>query len=281
MIKNSGARRSSIRRDDHDTGRANSSDDGNALAERLFTFLSTLPKTHTIKEWTDAFRAALQTLLGDVDRVSVSINASCDLLNPTGYQPNLIISQSVHTGAKAVNRLAEGSSESKNGDIHLERVLDNLRARKFPFATYQPPVCFVYYYRGSAFLGVLMLWRERSKPPISERSLMLMEKLHTFMEFYLSDFAARHQAAQPSEHLFERAFDGLARESALTMQERRIMILQLLGLSYDEIAATLSISLNTVRYHLRSIYQKTGTHSLAELFAKYFTPRIDPDQAVE
>jgi len=246
-------------------------------SDRLFAFLDALPSTHTIKEWSSAFIGALQSLLGDVDRVSVSVNARCDLLNPEGYQPNLFITQSVYSGARAINRVVP-PSESKDENPHLERLFDNLRKRKFPFSQYQPPVPFVYYYLEAAFLGVIVLWRERSKPPISERTLMLMERLNGFIEYILSDFAARYQNANPIEHVFEHALEGLAERIGLTMQERRIMILQLLGSSYEEIATTLSISLNTVRYHLRSIYQKTGTHSQAELFAKYFTPRFDPDQ---
>lgn len=58
-----------------------------------------------------------------------------------------------------------------------------------------------------------------------------------------------------------------------------MLALQLVGFSYDEMAATLGISLNTVRYHLKSIYNKTGTHSLAELYAKYFTPKLDGQKA--
>jgi DNA-binding CsgD family transcriptional regulator len=251
------------------------------LTERLLRFLSSLSSSHTVTEWSDAFRKALQMLLGDVDRVSITVNVRCDLLNPQGYQPNLIISQSVHTGATAANRLNETTAEDKNGKDHLERVLDSLRGSKFPFSDYHAPVHFVYHHLGSAFIGVIVLWRERSKTPLSAQSVTTMERLHPFMEFLLSDFVARYQVANPVEHVFDLALEGLTRKTGLTIQERRIMVLQLLGLSYDEVATSLSISLNTVRYHLRSIYQKTGTHSLAELFAKYFTPKIDSNQSQE
>jgi DNA-binding CsgD family transcriptional regulator/transposase len=280
-MRNYGQRAKPAYRNGTESTGAEINEDANGLVERLFKFLSSLPKTHTIKEWSDAFRIALQSFLGDVDRISISVNARCDLLNPQAYQPHIVISQSVHTGAKAVNQLMESASEIRNDNIHLERMLHNLKARKFPFGHYRPPVSYVYYHLDYAFLGVVVLWRERSKPPISEHSLRVMERLETFMSFLLSDFAARYQAATPVEHVFELTLDGLAVEIGLTMQERRIMILQLLGLSYEEMATTLSISLNTIRYHLRSIYSKTGTHSQAELFAKYFTPRIDPNQPTE
>jgi DNA-binding CsgD family transcriptional regulator len=102
-----------------------------------------------------------------------------------------------------------------------------------------------------------------------------MRDLRPFFVFLLSDFVARHQAAKPVDHAFATAIDELTRQTGLTMQERRILHLQLLGLGYEEIADTLNISLNTVRTHVRSIYMKTGAHGQTELFAKYFTPRID------
>jgi DNA-binding CsgD family transcriptional regulator len=281
IIKSSKTRRSGVHRADWREGEAKSPPDPVVEMDRLFKFLSSLPDTHTVKEWSDTFRTTLQAFLGDVDRISISINVRLDLFNPQGYRPDIIITQDVASGDRAVNALVESTAENRNENVHLERLLSSLRARKFPLASYQAPVCFVYYYRESAYLGMIVLWRDRTKPPISRRSIMLMEKLQSFITFLLSDFAARYQAAKPVEHVFDMALQRLTNERGLTIQERRITILQLLGLSYEEMATTLSISLNTVRYHLRSIYQKTGTHSLAELFAKYFTPRFDPDQPAE
>ncbi len=108
------------------------------------------------------------------------------------------------------------------------------------------------------------------------KTVEIMRELHHVFVFILSDFVARYLVARPADRVFTDELDGLAERVGLTMQERRIMILLLLGLSYDEVANTLNVSLNTVRFHLRSIYSKTETHSHSELFAKFFTPRIDP-----
>jgi DNA-binding CsgD family transcriptional regulator len=48
---------------------------------------------------------------------------------------------------------------------------------------------------------------------------------------------------------------------SLTVQERRIMMLVANGMSNDEIAADLFVSVGTVRKHLENIYRKLGVHS--------------------
>ncbi len=55
-----------------------------------------------------------------------------------------------------------------------------------------------------------------------------------------------------------------------TLSEREIEVLQLIaeGLTNQEIAATLYISLNTVKVHTRNIYGKLGAHHRTEAVAK-------------
>jgi len=246
-------------------------------ADDLFEFLGMLPITHHFPEWADAFRKALQTLLPDIDRITVSLDLHCDLLNPEAYQPKLLVLQSMATGAKEVTSLNRGDASDQ--EPLLEQLIDNLRRRNFPFDDYQKHHNFLYYYKDVAYLGSILLWREKHKKPISERTLQIMERLQRFFTLLLSDFIARHQVARPAEHAFNVALTELTTSKGLTTQEQRIIILQLLGFSYEEVAETLNVSLNTVRYHLRSIYNKTGAHSQSELFAKYFTPRFDPQQS--
>ena len=80
---------------------------------------------------------------------------------------------------------------------------------------------------------------------------------------------------------------------SLTVRERRIMMLVANGMSNDEIAADLFVSVGTVRKHLENIYRKLGVHSRlaavvalegglapqpdrAELIEKYARYRISP-----
>lgn len=57
-----------------------------------------------------------------------------------------------------------------------------------------------------------------------------------------------------------------------TLREREREILKLLtsGLHYKEIGTSLNISIDTVRSHIRNIYEKLQVHSRAEASAKFF-----------
>ncbi|MCW5713278.1 MAG: hypothetical protein KIT43_02010 [Bauldia sp.] len=60
-----------------------------------------------------------------------------------------------------------------------------------------------------------------------------------------------------------------------TVQEARAASLLLSGLELSEVAERLSISKETVRYHLKSLFAKTGTHSQREL-VHFITVSLPP-----
>ena len=57
----------------------------------------------------------------------------------------------------------------------------------------------------------------------------------------------------------------------LSKREEEVIESVLLGLSNKTIAKKLYISENTVKFHCKNIYQKTGVGSRRELFFSYFT----------
>jgi len=65
----------------------------------------------------------------------------------------------------------------------------------------------------------------------------------------------------------------LSAPSQLSRREEEVLELLAKGAANKEIAATLSISLDTVRYHLKHIYEKLHVRSRTEAVAKYVGDR--------
>lgn len=60
--------------------------------------------------------------------------------------------------------------------------------------------------------------------------------------------------------------------SQLTEREHEVLTKLSEGLSYGEIAETLGISINTIRKHIRSIYEKLQVRSATEAVARFLRP---------
>jgi DNA-binding NarL/FixJ family response regulator len=80
--------------------------------------------------------------------------------------------------------------------------------------------------------------------------------------------AVLETAAAISAVLLVKQLPRLKNEYSLTPHETRILKLMIAGKSYKAMAATLSVSLNTVSFHVRHIYEKLSVHSKAEAVAK-------------
>ena len=74
--------------------------------------------------------------------------------------------------------------------------------------------------------------------------------------------------AQINAVLLVKRLPLLKNEYNLTPHETRVLKMLVAGNSYKAIAATLGVSLNTVSFHIRHIYDKLDVHSKAEAVAK-------------
>jgi len=243
------------------------------IPDLMLDFLNGLPVEGSVVEWVNRFRSVLLRLVPDIDRIMVSINLDCDLRNPVDYKPDLYFMQNINekTDQDELNVTVPKSDESPQ-----ERLLNSLRKQNFPFEAYHAPVGFTYYFSSVAYLGTVVCWRERDKPPISQQSIQMIERLRPFIEFMLSDCVARHNFAEPVDTAFTKAVEQLAHDVGLSVQERRVLALRLVGQTYEQIALAINVSVDTVGFHLKSIYRKTGSRGLSELFARYFTPLVTP-----
>jgi len=247
-----------------------------AVEDRFLTFMNGFAVSGDPREGMTACRNGLMALLGDVDRISISVNYSCDLRDPAGYNPQVTIAQHITPmGAGVVDGDRGGAKLQTSVGTPVERLVQDLQTQGFPLDDYYPPDGFAFYVSGSAYLGTLILWRLKVHPPISSASLSLMSRLEPFLIFVLSDMVARRQHADPDVMKFSNALQQLAGEVSLSRGEQRVVLLQLFGHSYKAIADILGVTMDAVKHHLKVIHRKTGTRSFTELFAKYFMPRLD------
>ena len=60
----------------------------------------------------------------------------------------------------------------------------------------------------------------------------------------------------------------------LTPHEARLLKLQVEGHTYKTAAVELDVSLNTIRFHMKKIYEKLHVHSKSEAVAKALQERL-------
>ena len=67
---------------------------------------------------------------------------------------------------------------------------------------------------------------------------------------------------------------GNVKSSDFTSRELEVTRCLALGATYEETAELLHISLNTIKYHVKNILQKTGFHSMIQLVAEVVEKRL-------
>jgi DNA-binding CsgD family transcriptional regulator len=243
------------------------------LGAAILRFLTSLPLELDAVTWIRRVSAQLREFLGDVDRVSIIINMGSDLRYPDNFSARLAVIQGPGYKEAVVKALPAEYREANAN--HLERYLEDART-KIDMEQHHPPVGFTYYY-SQTYVGMIILWRKQGEPPISDLTLRVMEGLQAFFLFLLTDVIARSRLARPASDFFVKAWSEFVIRFTLSLPEQRILMHLLMGYSYKDIARQMNLSENTVRYHVKSIYAKADVHGQNELFARYFTARIEPE----
>jgi DNA-binding CsgD family transcriptional regulator len=247
-------------------------DEGMIPESTVFEFLTRMPATSNSLSWIVQFREALLLLFPDISRISISVNTGCDLVNPSAYSTDISIVEHMADELATVGDVNVQVIES-NEPPSLQLLAD-FKAKGYPLEQFHEPVAIDYYIQDTAYVGTLFLWVVRSETPLPASTIERFRTLDPFIRFALSDLVARSQNSRPFDRAFNIALKQMTTDAQLSPQERRVVMLQLYGHKYEEIAERMLISKETVRKHIQSIYRKTGTKSNIELFAKYFTPRI-------
>lgn len=239
---------------------------------RIVRFLNSLPLLGETRDRVLIFRNALQELFPEIDRVVVNVNTSFNLQDPENYSGGVSITQAFNVEEQSTGIVVASFS----GDNNINQLLQTMGGQGYPLDTFHSPSYINFSFGDDGYIGTIFLFRSNQKSPISSQILNVFASLDSFFQFMLFDLVAHHKATKPVDVAFSAALKQLAVENGLTFQERKVVIHQLLGGSYKEIADLLNISVATLKKHISNIHTKTGTRSQGELFAKYFTPRLTP-----
>ena len=82
------------------------------------------------------------------------------------------------------------------------------------------------------------------------------------------------EVARRVVQLFQKFRPPESADYHLSPTEMRLLILLAQGHHYKTAAAEMQISINTVSYHMRSIYQKLQVHSKSEAVARAFRDHL-------
>lgn len=109
---------------------------------------------------------------------------------------------------------------------------------------------------------------------IPEEALRRINDLLPFLHYLITDAQTRSAARNSHEPKLGDFILSNPLITCLSNREREVLLLRIQGSTYSETARTLNISEETVRKHVKTIYQKTGTSSISELFNRCFASLV-------
>ncbi|MBS1910648.1 MAG: hypothetical protein JST22_01555 [Bacteroidetes bacterium] len=254
-------------------------------ADRLLEFLNALPdvlecnaagggSAAGFDQWIGTFRAALQPLLPDADRISAFVvydavaGDSPGAIHQLPAPDSRLALRSYRAQDQAGTEGMVASHTETDHEAPLEEFLDDLRRMGYPLHLHHPPAMVELRHAGVR-VGGIMLWRDIGRPPLSANTLELMERMKPFLAFVFSNFIAHHRERHAHSQTVVAAAYRFFADANLTPQEQKIMWMRMIGRSYKEIGADLGIAVSTVKKHINTIHGKMGTGSINEVFAKF------------
>lgn len=238
--------------------------------DQLLAFINSLSTTTNSHEWCDRFEASLRVLFPEIDHIITALNLLdrkhlATRLNLTDFtlHPDPAAPLGFTLRALTIGQVADQMEEIIDGEFEREG-----RSRD----TFHPPTLLLGF--DDIWVGTLILFRERSKPPFSPATLQTLEAMNRFFVFAFTECNLRHHITHPGDSPFFEAVHKITEQMHLTEQEMRVLMFRLLGRSYKEIGGMLGISPSTVKNHISAVHAKAGVHTQSELFARYFAPQF-------
>ncbi|HVC12477.1 MAG TPA: helix-turn-helix transcriptional regulator [Burkholderiales bacterium] len=124
----------------------------------------------------------------------------------------------------------------------------------------------LYAYDGALNIGDVRIWRGRRRDNFDDEDMALLRLVKPFLRLAMKSLRAApaYACALPA-----------ARALCLTPREGEIARLLCAGKRDEEIARALGIAFSTVRTHLRSLFEKSGTSGRTALVARLLRPPQD------
>ena len=102
--------------------------------------------------------------------------------------------------------------------------------------------------------------------------------LNAISEVYNGGVPMTPGIARKALHQFQAILPDEQKDYSLSMREKEVLGLLVDGLSYKMIAGKLSITYDTVRAHMKKIYEKLHVASMTEAVAKAITQKLFPSK---
>lgn len=227
----------------------------------IIPFLNSLPTSSQPEEWLAQLKLSLETLLPDVDRVSINVNFNYD----------------VNRADSATTRLLEQLNRESvvigiSNDLE-ESYVNAITRLGFPAHLYASHIELPIIDHRSHPIGTLVFWREHGKSPISKTTVSLIQSLRPFFGFIMTDAVARSNKEKlDGIHQYNDIIREIIETTDLKDREVDVLRLLILGQDAEEIARSLNITTHAVRKHITAIHRKTGTQTIRKLFQKYLLP---------
>jgi DNA-binding CsgD family transcriptional regulator len=212
----------------------------------LILFLNRLPVTSDCARWMDELRAALLELFPDVDRIAININIYCDPVHPVAMCEDPVSVLFSNNGKKeglAISQLP--SPQSITTEFEAET------GKNVPLEKYHAPKYFHYFHESGQYYGSMIFFRRIDKEGTSAAIYHAMAELEPFIKYIYASFLAMQTAAKPFNAAFRDVQNSMQNEARFSAAESKVVTLQICGYSYKQIAEHLSVSMNTVRSHIK------------------------------
>lgn len=126
-------------------------------------------------------------------------------------------------------------------------------------------------------VGFLRLYRRKEKGEFVERDLFALSQLHKHLAYRLIYEAKRGD----TRFFFAKGYhDKICRQYNLTEREGEMLDLAVHGMTNEEIAQKLNISVHTVKKHFQSVYTKMNVHNRVQMVQNlpFSTDKINFDE---